>query len=184
MKNKIFRLTLLLATLLLISACAAGTGAEEKKMEKPAASTAGQASSGSGENKQENTAAGANTIPQGQTNIVFTAGNTVITARLDDSETSRAFLATLPRTLQMNRYGDREFYGRIEALPESGEKLPDFSDGDVTYYPSGPSLAIFYANEDKSSLGGLIRMGHITSDLEAFKKLNGSESFRIEIAKP
>lgn len=42
------------------------------------------------------------------TTITMTAGDIVITAELSNSETTRAFLETLPRTLTMNRYGDRE----------------------------------------------------------------------------
>lgn len=47
------------------------------------------------------------------TMITITAGNTVITAELSASETTRAFLKTLPRTFTMNRYGNREYYGRM-----------------------------------------------------------------------
>lgn len=35
-------------------------------------------------------------------NISMTVGDTVVTAALDNSETTQAFLATLPRTLTMN----------------------------------------------------------------------------------
>lgn len=116
-------------------------------------------------------------------NISMTVGDTVVTAALDNSETTQAFLATLPRTLTMNHYGGREYYGRIEALPENGEAIADFENGDVTYYPSGSSLAIFFAGEDSSSQGGLIRMGKITSDLSAFEALGDSVEMHIEVAE-
>lgn len=115
--------------------------------------------------------------------ISMTVGDTVVTATLDNSETTQAFLATLPRTLTMNHYGGREYYGRIEALPENGEAIADFENGDVTYYPAGPSLAIFFAGEDSSSQGGLIRMGKITSDLSAFEALGDSVEMHIEVAE-
>ena len=101
----------------------------------------------------------------------------------DNSETTQAFLATLPRTLTMNHYGGREYYGRIEALPENGEAIADFENGDVTYYPAGPSFAIFFAGADSSSQGGLIRMGKITSDLSVFGTLGDSVEMRIELAE-
>lgn len=116
-------------------------------------------------------------------NISMTVGDTVVTAALDNSETTQAFLSTLPRTLTMNHYGGREYYGRIEALLENGEAIADFENGDVTYYPSGPSLAIFFAGEDSSSQGGLIRMGKITSDLSAFEALGDSVEMHIEVAE-
>lgn len=126
----------------------------------------------------ENAAAAAET-----TDIRMTAGDTVITATLDNSETTQAFLATLPRTLTINYYGGREYYGRIEELPENGETIADFENGDVTYYPAGPSFAIFFAGEDRSSQGGLIRMGRITSDLSVFDTLGDAVEMRIEAAK-
>lgn len=113
--------------------------------------------------------------------ITMTVGDTVITAELTDSETTRAFLETLPRSLTMNRYGEREYYGRIDALSENGEAIPDFENGDVTYYPAGPSFAIFFAGEDSSNQGGLIRMGRVTSDLSVFDTLGDTVEMHITI---
>ena len=45
------------------------------------------------------------------TQITMTVNGTVITAELADSQTTRDFLALLPRTVTLNRYGDREYYG-------------------------------------------------------------------------
>lgn len=117
----------------------------------------------------------------GSTDITMTVGETVITATLDDSETSKAFLATLPRTISMSAYGEREYYGRIEAISENGSRIPDFEDGDVTYYPAGPSFAVFYANSEQSDLPGLIRMGKLTSDVSVFETLGESVEVRIEV---
>ena len=112
----------------------------------------------------------------------MTGGDTVITAELDNSETPQEFLATLPRTITMNRYGSREYYGRIEELTESGETIDDFENGDVTYFTGGPSFAVFFDGADSSEQSGLIRMGKITSDLAAFDTLGESVEMRIEVA--
>lgn len=117
------------------------------------------------------------------TDIRMTVGITVITATLDNSDTTQAFLATLPRTLAMNHYGGREYYGRLETLPENGEAIADFENGDVTYYPAGPSFAIFFAGADSSSQGGLICMGRITSDLSVFDMLGSTAEMFIEVAE-
>lgn len=122
--------------------------------------------------------------PAATIDIILTAGDTVITATLDNSETTSEFLATLPRTLTMNRYGDREYYGRIEAISENGETIADFENGDVTYYPAGPSFAIFFAGEDRSDQSGLIRIGKITSDLSVFDTLGESVEIQIELTNP
>jgi hypothetical protein len=117
------------------------------------------------------------------TNITLTSGDTVITATLDNSETTKAFLATLPRTLSMTNYADREYYARIDALPENGEAISDYENGDVTYYPAGPSFAVFFGKADTSNQSGLIRMGKITSDLAAFSAFDDNVEFLIEIAE-
>ena len=119
----------------------------------------------------------------GKTKITLTSGDTVIEAVLDDNETAKAFAARLPILLPMKRYDDREYYGRITKLPETGPFIPDFSNGDVTYYPGGPSFAVFFAKEKESHLVGLVRMGRITSDLSLFNKLGESPEVRIEVKK-
>lgn len=122
-------------------------------------------------------------LPEDTTQITLTAGERVITAELDNSETSREFLATLPRTMEMNRYDDREYYGRMEEISENGTAIESFENGDLTYYPAGPSLAVFFDKEDTSRQGGLIRMGKITSDLSAFETMGETEEVLIEIAE-
>jgi hypothetical protein len=52
----------------------------------------------------------------------------------------------------------------------------------VTYYPPGPSFAIFYAKEETANQGGLIRIGSITSDLAVFETFGDSVEMLIEIA--
>lgn len=116
-----------------------------------------------------------------QTEIELAFGNTVMTAMLDDSETSRAFIEMLPLTLSMNRYADREYYAAIDELPENGEAIEDFENGDVTYYTDGKSLAIFFGNADTSSQSGLIRMGRITSDLGLFDTVDESVEVTISL---
>ena len=106
--------------------------------------------------------------------ITLAFGDAMIQAVLDDSETARAFLDLLPITLTMSRYDDREYYAPIGELPENGEAIDDFENGDVTYYTAGSSLAIFFGNAENSSQGDLIRMGRITSDLSLFDAIGDS----------
>lgn len=123
------------------------------------------------------------TMESEQTEIELAFGDTVMTAALDDSETSRAFIRMLPLTLTMNRYADREYYAALGELPENGAAIDDFENGDVTYYTDGKSLAIFFSNADTSSQDGLIRMGRITSDLSLFDTVGGSAEVTISLAE-
>ena len=111
--------------------------------------------------------------------ITMTVGDTVITATLDDSDTTRDFLSTLPRTIMMYRYDDREYYGMLEEISENGEAIADFENGDVTYYPAGHSFAVFFNGEERSDQSGLIRMGKITSDLSVFDTFDGIVQMQI-----
>ena len=67
-------------------------------------------------------------------------------------------------------------------MSEEGEAIPDFENEDVTYYPAGPSLAVFFAGEEQSSQAGLIRMGKITSDLSVLANLGDTVEMQIAIS--
>lgn len=117
------------------------------------------------------------------TEIILDFGGTRVTAVLDNSETTQAFISRLPLTLSMSRYADREYYAAIPELPENGEDIPDFENGDITYYTAGKSLAVFFGNAESSSQGDLIRMGRITSDLDAFNNMADTLEVTISLAE-
>lgn len=117
------------------------------------------------------------------TAITLDFDGTIVTAVMDDSETTRGFLAQLPLTITMYRYGDREYYAAFSKLPENGETIPDYENGDITYYTAGQSLAVFFGNADSSSQNGLIRMGKITSDLEVFSTMAETAEVTISFAE-
>ncbi|GAA6426662.1 cyclophilin-like fold protein [Dielma fastidiosa] len=106
-----------------------------------------------------------------------------VNATFNLSETAQAFIEQLPLTLTMNRYADREYYAAITPLPEAGEAIPNFENGDITYYTAGQSLAVFFANEEISSQDHLLRIGRITSDLSLFEAFDDSVTVRIELAE-
>lgn len=118
-----------------------------------------------------------------ETKIILSFDGTEITALLDNSETSLAFIQRLPMTLSMSRYGDREYYAAIEELPENGERIEDFENGDLTYYTTGRSLAIFFGNAENSSQDGLIRMGRITSELDLFDNIGDTSEVTITLSE-
>jgi len=75
---------------------------------------------------------------------MITAGNTVITANLNDSATAQDFIKSLPVTMKMTRWGEREYYGKVrERLSDESRKQNGFDNGDVAYWAPGGSFAIF-----------------------------------------
>lgn len=97
---------MLLTAGMIASLAACGT------VERAGSSTQEQPSETAVESAQIDTAesSSSNKADTEQTEIELSFGDTVMTAALDDSETSRAFIKMLPLTLTMNRYADREYY--------------------------------------------------------------------------
>ena len=170
---------MLLTAGMIASLAACGT------VERAGSSTQEQPSETAVESAQIDTAesSSSNKADTEQTEIELSFGDTVMTAALDDSETSRAFIKMLPLTLTMNRYADREYYAALGELPENGAAIDDFENGDVTYYTDGKSLAIFFGNADTSSQSGLIRMGRITSDLSLFDTVGERAEVTISLSE-
>lgn len=175
--KKAILFTVIMIPALLLGACSAKSDAPASgpQTQNTAEEGSSKASTDSSERKNE--------VTEKNTEITMQFGDAKITAVLDNSETSKAFLELLPLTLDMRRYADREYYAAINELPESGERIPDFENGDVTYYTAGKSLAIFFGNAENSNQGDLIRMGRITSDLSLFEELADSVSVTITTAE-
>ncbi|MFI2810818.1 cyclophilin-like fold protein [Microbulbifer zhoushanensis] len=113
------------------------------------------------------------------TKIQITADGTTVTATIEDNATSRAFVALLPLTLELEDFHQAE---KISDLPD---RLPTDgaadgyspSAGDISYYAPWGNLAIFYHDFGYSK--GLVRLGHADAGIELFRK-PGSVTATIE----
>lgn len=115
-----------------------------------------------------------------QMKITLTAENTVITATLTDSQTSRDFASLLPLTVTLEDYAGTE---KISYLPKklTTAGAPPGSDpsiGDITYYAPWGNLAIFY--KDFGYANGLVILGKIDNDIQALD-VPGSLTVTIEL---
>jgi hypothetical protein len=104
----------------------------------------------------------------GTMKIRLKVGDTVITATLIDSATTRDFISLLPLNLTLKDYAGTE---KISDLPKrlSTEGAPSGSDpsvGNITYYAPWGNLAIFY--RDFGYASGLVILGKIDSGIEIF----------------
>lgn len=114
--------------------------------------------------------------------VKLTSGNVTINLEIDDSsQTAKDFLNLLPLSLSMTNYADREFYSAIKPLSEDGPSIPTFKNGDVTYYTTGKSFAIFFGKDDQSQQPDLIKIGRVTSDLSEFKKLGQKAEVKLAV---
>jgi hypothetical protein len=113
--------------------------------------------------------------------IRIKAGDTILTARLEDGAAARDFAALLPLELTLKDYASTE---KVADLPRklSAEGAPagiDPAVGDIAYYAPWGNLAIFYRDFDYSR--GLLRLGRIESGAEELALLAGP--VRIEAVK-
>lgn len=163
MASKTLRLTILLASSLLHSACSA-----EEETSNPSALPEGKAANASimpverGPEQLENTM-----------QIRIRAGERILTARLEDSAAARDFAALLPIELRLKDYASTE---KIADLPRqlSTEGAPSGTDpavGDIAYYAPWGNLAIYYRDFGYSR--GLIRLGRIEGSAEALSSIEG-----------
>jgi len=126
----------------------------------------------------------ANAIEPVTTPITIHAGRIVLSATLNDNATARDFIAALPITLKMTRWGEREYYGKPGLkLSNNAPKRNGFDNGDVAWWPSGSSFAIFFNNKVNPDISDLIVIGKITSDLKAFDAMSETVEMRIELAR-
>jgi hypothetical protein len=100
-------------------------------------------------------------------------GETVLTATMLNTETSRDFISLLPLTVRMKDYSGTE---KISDLPRrlSTKNAPsgcDPSVGAVTYYSPWGNLAIFY--KDFGYSNGLIKLGSFDGGIEKLGSVKG-----------
>jgi hypothetical protein len=105
--------------------------------------------------------------------IRIKVGETVLTATMLDTETSRDFISLLPLTLRMKDYSRTE---KVSDLPRrlSTKNAPsgcDPSVGDITYYSPWGNLAIFY--KDFGYADGLIKLGSLDGGIEILGSIKG-----------
>lgn len=105
--------------------------------------------------------------------ISIKAGETVLTARLEDSAPARDFAAMLPLRLSLEDYASTE---KVADLPRklSTQGAPagvDPAVGDIAFYAPWGNLAIYYRDFGHSR--GLVRLGRIESGVEGLATLEG-----------
>lgn len=105
-----------------------------------------------------------------------------LSATLEDSTPTRAFIAQLPLTLQLEDYAATEKIATLpQPLPVAGAPAGITpAAGDITFYAPWGNLAIFHAPFRYSK--GLLRLGRIDGGLQALR-VPGPTEVRIELAE-
>lgn len=115
--------------------------------------------------------------------IRITAGDTVLSGVLYDTETSRAFAEMLPLTVEL--WNPAPGFARAFDLPESipGYERPgyEYELGSLAYWYEGAAVALIYQDSREKTVVPVVPMGRITSDVSVFQEY-GAE-ITIEIAE-
>jgi hypothetical protein len=123
------------------------------------------------------------TQPENNMKIRLTLQDKTLTATLQDTPTTRDFVALLPLTLTMKDLFGREKYAQLpRAISERGTRQFSYEVGQIIYWSPGPDVAIYYKDDgEKIPQPGIIVIGKLDSGVEAFK-LPGALKVTIERA--
>ncbi|MBA4372330.1 MAG: hypothetical protein C0402_05660 [Thermodesulfovibrio sp.] len=110
--------------------------------------------------------------------------DTLITATLIDSKTTRDFISLLPLALTMNDLFHREKYAHLpKAISTEGVRAHTFEVGEIAYWSPGPDVAIYYRQDgERIPAPGIIVIGKIDSGVESLN-VAGSVKVTIELIK-
>lgn len=110
-------------------------------------------------------------------------GETVIYADPVDHATTRDFVSMLPLTLSMGDIRNREKLGYLSrGLAEGGTVQTTYVVGDMSYWPNGPGLAVFFNHDGREVASGLVLLGKIISGIENFN-VTGSVDVTIDVVE-
>lgn len=108
---------------------------------------------------------------------------TVFYADPIDNATTKDFVSMLPLTLSMDDIRNREKLGYLSRnLAEGGTVQTTYEVGDISYWPNGPGVAVFYNHDGREVVSGLIPLGKIISGIENFN-VTGSVEVTIDVVE-
>ena len=110
--------------------------------------------------------------------ITITIDSTVFEARIEDSETGKAFMDKLPLTLEMSELNGNEKYCYGVQLPRADRHYDSIAAGDLMLY-SGNCIVLFYGNAGGYSY---TRIGKLTGT-DGLKEALGTGSISVTFAK-
>ena len=111
--------------------------------------------------------------------IKITAGDVVMTATLNDSETAQDIYAALPIEGKANRWGD-EIYFAISVKAGEENAQAEVPSGTIAYWPPGNAFCIFFGQRPYSPVNPL---GTLDGDPNEFKKIESGEPVELEAAE-
>ena len=114
--------------------------------------------------------------------IRITAGDTVLSGVLYDTETARAFAAMLPLTVELwhPAPGFARAFDLPERIPRYERSGYEYELGSLAYWYAGPSVALIYQASREETVVPVVPIGKITSDVSCFQDYEAEITIEIE----
>lgn len=114
--------------------------------------------------------------------IRITAGDTVLSGVLYDTETSKAFAEMLPLTVELwhPAPGFARAFDLLERIPGYERSGYEYELGSLAYWYAGPSVALIYQASREETVVPVVPIGKITSDVSCFQEYEAEITIEIE----
>lgn len=114
--------------------------------------------------------------------IRITAGDTVLSGVLYDTETARAFAVMLPLTVELwhPAPGFARAFDLPERIPRYEKSGYEYELGSLAYWYQGPSIALIYQASREETVVPVVPIGKITSDVSCFQEYEAEITIEIE----
>ena len=114
--------------------------------------------------------------------IRITAGNTVLSGILYDTQTSRDFADMLPLTVEL--WHPAPDFARAFDLPEHIPRYAkagyEYELGTLAYWYEGPSIALIYKASRDQTVVPVVPIGKITSDVSVFEEYEDAITIELD----
>ena len=120
--------------------------------------------------------------------IRITAGDVTVAAELNDSQTAKAILASLPIQASGNTWGDEIYFSIPVEEQLSDDARADMELGELAFWPPGAAFCIFFgptpaSDDDQPRAASPVNpIGRVLDDVEPLKSVPNGAQVRIEQA--
>ena len=120
--------------------------------------------------------------------ITITAGDVILEAELNDSETAKQIFASLPLSGQANVWGEEIYFEIPLALTAETDARVDVGVGELGYWPAGKAFCIFFgptpvSTDDQPRAYSPVNVfGRITGDARQLLAVDAGTVVRVQPA--
>lgn len=117
-----------------------------------------------------------------QYDIKITAGDTVLSGVLYDTDTAEAFVEMLPLTVELwhPAPGFAKAFDLPERIPRYEKSGYEYEPGSLAYWYEGPSVALIYQASREETVVPVVPIGRITSDVSILGEYEGAVTIELE----